>query len=71
MNKKTKNASLIDIAVPNTHKLAKTKNRQTKQIPGTGECNMCYVEAKHSSGDPDIIIYGSNPKVTIAKSKKT
>jgi hypothetical protein len=34
---------------------------------------MCYVEAKHSSSDPvsmSNIIYGSNPKVTIAKSKK-
>jgi hypothetical protein len=33
---------------------------------------MCYVEAKPSSGDPDRnIIYKSNPKVTITKSKKT
>jgi hypothetical protein len=30
MNKKTKNTFLIDIAVPNTHNLAKKKNRQTK-----------------------------------------
>jgi len=30
------------------------------------------VEAKHSSSDPvSNIIYGSNPKVTTAKSKKT
>ena len=33
---------------------------------------MCYVEAKCSSSDPDInIIYGSNSKDTITKSKKT
>ena len=32
---------------------------------------MCYVKAKHSSSDPVSNIYGSNPKVTIAKSKKT
>ena len=35
---------------------------------------MCYVEAKYeySSSDPDSnIIYGSNSKVTIKKSKKT
>ena len=33
---------------------------------------MCYVEAKCSSSDPDSnIIYGSNSKVTITKSKKT
>ena len=33
---------------------------------------MCYVEAKRSSSDPDPnIIYGSNSKVTVTKSKKT
>ena len=33
---------------------------------------MRYVEAKHSKSDPDSnIIYGSNSKVTIAKSKET
>ena len=33
---------------------------------------MWYVEAKHSSSDPvSNIIYGSNPKVITAKSKKT
>jgi len=33
---------------------------------------MCYVEAKCSSIDPDSnIIYGSNSKITITKSKKT
>ena len=37
MNKKTKNTFLIDIAVPNTHNLAKNNNRQTKQVPRTGE----------------------------------
>ena len=33
---------------------------------------MCYVEAKYSPSDPDSnIIYGSNSKITIIKSKKT
>jgi len=33
---------------------------------------MCYVEAKRSTIDPDSnIIYRSNSKVTIAKSKET
>ena len=33
---------------------------------------MCNVEAKYSSSDPDRnIIYGSNSKFTITKSKKT
>jgi hypothetical protein len=33
---------------------------------------MRYVEVKHSASDPDSnIIYGSNSKVTITKSKET
>jgi len=32
---------------------------------------MRYVEAKHSPSDPVGNIYGSNPKVTTEKSKKT
>jgi hypothetical protein len=41
-------------------------------IPRIGELNKCYVEAKCSSIDPDCnIIYGSNSKVTLTKSKKT
>jgi hypothetical protein len=33
---------------------------------------MCYVEAKSSTTDPDSnIIYGSNSKVNITKSKTT
>jgi len=37
-----------------------------------GEWNMCHAEAKCSPSDPDRnIIYGSNSKVTITKSKKT
>ena len=35
MNKNTRNNFLIDIAVPYTHNLA--NNRQTKQVPRTGE----------------------------------
>ena len=59
---------MIDIAVPNTHNLAKT----ITEIPRTGERNMRYVEAKHSTSDPDSnIIYRSNSKFTITKSKET
>ena len=72
MNKKLKNIFSIDIAVSNAHNLAKNNNRQTKQVPRTGECNICYVEAKGSTSDPDSnIIVGSNSKVTITKSNKT
>jgi len=72
MNKKTKNTFLIDIAVPNTHNLAKTINWQTKQIQRTDEWNMRYVEAKCSTSDPDSNnTYASNSKVTITKSNET
>jgi len=37
MNKKTKNTIFTDTAAPNTHNLAKSNNRQTKQLPRTGE----------------------------------
>ena len=44
----------------------------TKQMPRTGQWNMCYVEAKCSPSDPDRnIIYGSNSEVTTTKSKDT
>jgi len=37
-----------------------------------GELNMCYVEAKGTTSDPDSnIVYGNNSKVTITKSNKT
>jgi len=49
MTKRTKNF-FIDIAVPNTHNLAKTiSDKQNKYQ----DLNMCYVEAKRSSSDPD------------------
>jgi hypothetical protein len=71
MNKKTKNTFLIDIVVPNTHNLAKTiTDKQNKYQELANE--ICAVEAKHGSSDPvSNIVYGSNAKVTIAKSKKT
>jgi len=53
MNKKTKNTFLIDITVRSTHNLAKNNNGQSKQVPRTGEWNICYVEAKGSTSDPD------------------
>ena len=43
-----------------------------KQVPRTSERNMCPVEAKGSTSDPDSnIFYGSNSKVTITKPNKT
>jgi len=72
MNKKTKSTFLIDIAVPNTHNLAKTITDKQKKVPRNVEWNVCYVEAKGSTSDPDSnIIYGSNSKVTITKSNNT
>jgi len=71
MNKKTTNTFLIDIAVQNTHNLAKTiTDKQNKYQELANE--MCYVEAIGNAIDPDSnIIYGSNSKVTITKSNKT
>ena len=71
VNKKTKNTFLIHTAVPNIHNLAETKTgKQNKYQELANE--MCYVEAKGSTSDPDSnIIYGSNSKVTITKSNKT
>ena len=43
-----------------------------KQVPRTGEWNMCFVEAKGSTTDPDSnVMYRSNSKVTITKSNNT
>jgi len=71
MDKKTKNKFLIEIAVLNTHNLAKTiTDKQNKYW--RMKYNMCYVEAKGSTSDPDSnIIYGSNSKATVTKSNKT
>ena len=72
MNKKTKNIFLIDIAVPNTHDLAKTIiDKQNKYQELANE--ICAVwNQKAGTSDPDSnIIYGSNSKVTITKSNKT
>ena len=70
INKKTKNTFLKDIAVPNTHNLAKTmtdKQNKYKEL-----ANEICAMWKQSSSDPvSNIVYGSNPKVTTAKYKKT
>ena len=72
MNKKTNNAILIDIAVPNTHNLAKTITDKQNNFQELANGNMCYVEAKGSTSDSDSnVIYGSNSKVTITKSNKS
>ena len=49
MNKKTKNTFLIDIAVPNTQKLAKTiTDKQNKYQELTNEiCAMWKQKAQH------------------------
>jgi hypothetical protein len=73
MNKTKKNTFLIDIAVPNTHNLAKIiTEKQQKKNTESWRMKKCYVEAKYSTSDPDSnIIYGSNTKVTSTKSKDT
>ena len=69
MNKKTKNAFLIDTAVPNTHNLTKTITDKQNKYQELAKEIMCYVEAKGSTSDPDSnIVYGSNSKVTITES---
>ena len=72
MDKKTENTFLIDIAVPNTHNLAKTiTGKQNKYQELANEmCAMWKQNAAQSDPDRNII-YGSNSKVTITKSKKT
>ena len=62
---------MIDIAVPNTHNLAKTiTDKQSKHQELANE--ICDVEAKGSRSDPDSnIIYRSNSKVTITQSNNT
>ena len=68
MNKKTKNTFLVDIAVPNTHNLAKTITDKQNKYQELANRNMRYVESKGSTSDPDSnIIYGNNTKVTITK----
>ena len=71
MNKKTKKTFAIDIAVPNTHNLAKTITDKQKS---TKNWRMKYVlcGSKMQVSDPDRnIIYGSNSKLTTTKSKRT
>jgi hypothetical protein len=60
------------MAVPNTHNLATTITDKQNKYQELANENICYVEAKGSTIDPDSnIAYGSNSKVTIAKSNKT
>ena len=67
MNRKTKNAFSIDIAVPNTHYLAKTiTDKQNKYQELTNEiCAMWKQKAAQ------VIIYGSNSKIANTKSNRT
>jgi hypothetical protein len=69
INKKTKNTFLIDIAVPNTHNLAKTiTDKQNKYEELANE--ICVMWKQNSPSHPvSNIIYGSNPKVITAESK--
>ena len=71
MNKKTKNTFSIDIAVPNTHNLAKTiTDKQNKYQELAKE--ICAVwKQKAAQVIPIVISYGSNSKVTITKSNNT
>ena len=72
MNKRTKNNFLIDIAVPNTHNLAKIiTDKQNKHQELANEICAMWKQLG-SISDPDSnIMYGSNSKVTITKSNKT
>jgi hypothetical protein len=69
MNKKSKNTFLLDIAVPNTNNLAKTINDKRNKYQELA--NEIYAMWKQNAAPDRNIIYGSNSKVTIAKSKKT
>jgi hypothetical protein len=65
MNKETKEAFLIDIAVPNTQNLARTILDTQKKYQELAH-EICAARKQNSS-----IIYWSNSKVTITKSKTT
>jgi hypothetical protein len=72
MNKKTKITFLTDIAVPNTHNLAKTITDRQNKYQELMNGNMRCVEAKGNTSDPDSnVIYWSNSKVTVTQSNKT
>ena len=72
INKETKNTVSIDIAVPNTHNLAKTIiDKQNKYQELANEICAMWRQ-KGSTSDPDSnMIYGSSSKVTITKANKT
>jgi len=72
MNNKTKNAFLMDIAVPNTHNLAKTiTDKQNKYQEVANE--ICAMWKQKTAQLIPIVISskGSNSIVTITKSNKT
>jgi len=63
-NKKTKITYLIDIAVPNTHNLAKTiTEKQSKYQELANE--ICAMWKQNTAQVVPIVIYWSNSKVTI------
>ena len=71
-NKKTKNTLLIDTAFPNTHNLAKTiTDNQNKYQELANE--ICAMWKQNTTQVILLVISStrSNPKVTVAKSKKT
>jgi len=72
MNKKTKNTFLIDIAVPNTHNLAKTitDNQNKYQELANEICAMW----KQNTAQVILLVISSTaviPKSLTANSKKT
>jgi hypothetical protein len=72
MNKKTKKTFLIDTAVPNTHNLAKTIIGKQNKYQELAHEICAMWKQKSSTSDPDSnIVYGSNSKVAITKSKMT
>ena len=72
MYKKTKNTFLVDIAVPNTHNLAKTiTDKQNKYQELANEICVKWKQNAAQVIPIAISTTGSNSKVTITKSKKT
>jgi len=68
MNKKTKNTFLINIAVPNTHNIAKTIADKRNKYR---ELGMKYVLCGKRKAAQVIPIYGSNSKINTTKSNNT
>jgi hypothetical protein len=71
-SKKTKNTFLIDIAIRNTHNLAKTiTKKQNKYQELANEVRGIWKQDAVQSGPDSNLSHGNNSKVTVTKSKET